>query len=130
MKRRSSPDLDVSICKKEGAHHEEGLENKIKKNKKAKREDICVKTDDIDEMAFTKSLRDSDVLRAKIERERLEFEKEKLRVEAEERRMDREERAKIREEERAERRADREASSALELQKFKLMMETLTSVNK
>ena len=89
-----------------------------------------MKADDTDAMAFTKSLRERDVLRAKIERERLELEQEKLRIEADERRMDREEREKIQQEERAERRADREASSALKLQKFKFMMATLTSINK
>ena len=50
-----------------------------------------MKADDTDAIAFTKPLRESDVLRAKIERERLEFEREKLRVEAEERSMDRKE---------------------------------------
>ena len=89
-----------------------------------------MKADDTDAIAFIKSLRESDILRAKIEREQLEFESEKMHVETDVRRMDREERAKIREEERGERRADREASSALELQRLKLMMETLTSINK
>ena len=60
-----------------------------------------MKADDTDAVAFTKSLRESDVLRAKIESERVEFERGKLRVEADERMMDREEQAKIREEERA-----------------------------
>ena len=89
-----------------------------------------MKAYDTDAMAFTKSMPESDVLRATIECERLEFEQEKVRVEADERRIDREERAKIREEERAGRREDREANRTLELQKFKLMMETLTSVKK
>ena len=70
-----------------------------------------MKEDDTDAMAFTKSLRESNVLRAKIERDQLGFKREKLRVEAGERRMDREERANVRREERAERRADREESS-------------------
>ena len=72
-----------------------------------------MKADDTDAMEFTKSLREKDVLRARIEYELLEFEREKLLVEANELRMDRKERAKIRGEERAERGADREASSAL-----------------
>ena len=91
----------MSICEKDGEHDEEGVEKKIKK-KKTKGEDICVKIDDTDAVAFTKTLRESNFLRAKIE-----CEGEKLRVEAEERRMDWEERAKIPEEELAKRRADR-----------------------
>ena len=85
-----------------------------------------MKADDTEAMEFTKSFREKDVLRARIEYERLEFEQEKLLVEADELRMDCKERAKIRGEERAEHGADREASSALELKRFKLIMETST----
>ena len=81
-----------------------------------------MKADDADAMPFTKYLRESDFLRAKIERELLESERKKLHVETDERRMDHEKRAKIREEERAEHRADREATSAQELQKFELIV--------
>ena len=42
-----------------------------------------MRKDDTDAMAFTKYLRENNVLRAKVERERLEFEQERLRVEAE-----------------------------------------------
>ena len=41
-----------------------------------------MKADDTDAMEFIKSLRESDVLRTKTERERLEFEREKLSIEA------------------------------------------------
>ena len=79
-------------------------------------------SDDTDATAFANSRRESDVLRATVERRQLELEREKMRIEAEERKKDREERA--------ERKADREEHTELELKKFKLMLETLSSVNK
>ena len=35
LKRRSSPDLDMSICKKDGEHDEESVENISKRIKKS-----------------------------------------------------------------------------------------------
>ena len=87
-------------------------------------------SDDTDEAAFANSMRESDAPRATVERERLELERDKMRLEAEERKKDRKECAKVWEQERGERKADREAHSELDLKKFKLMLESLSSVNK
>jgi len=85
--------------------------------------------------AFGAQMKEAEIARVELEKERLAFdrtrfakqseEREKDRQERrEERANDREEREREREAERRERREEREASSKLDLDKFKLMMET------
>ena len=65
---------------------------------------------------FAECLRDADLAKVEVERDRLELERERMK-------MDREERMK----ERELRREERVASNKLELEKFKLMLEVLKS---
>ena len=100
-----------------GSTSEAGTQSKVGKgNGKRKRESFDV-GDEM--MSFSEAIKESELLRAAVENKKLELEEKRLRIVTEERGKDREES-----------KAEREAQTQLELDKFRLMMESQASMMK
>ena len=100
-----------------GSISEAGTQNKVGKgNGKRKRESFDVGGL---MMSFSEAIKESELLRSDVENRKLELKEKRLRIETEERGKDREER-----------KAEREAQTQLDLDKFRLMMESQASMMK